>query len=231
MARDLGEAWSLNSLLCGLAPRDQGSQDLDFDADMVPLPSHISRLQHSTPACLLVLSVFQGLALPLSLNFPSFATLLSFLFCYLIFLFSVSLLPFSFPVSVPGISEGSELVQLVFIPFVFHISGITLLQCLMSSVLNTLFHIFLLSCFFSFFSLFLYFLTSFFPFFLSFFFFPLYSFLLSFFVVILDAHISLMPFILTQPEAEISVLLSWLKDNYLIYNYFNIDCFSKFSYS
>ena len=47
---------------------------------MVPLPSHISRLQHSTPACLLVLSVFQGLALPLSLNFPSFATFLSFLF-------------------------------------------------------------------------------------------------------------------------------------------------------
>ena len=138
-----------------------------------------------------------------------------------------TLLPFSFPVSVPGISECSELGQLVFIPFVFHISGITLLQCLMSSVLNTLFHIFLLSCFF--FPIFLF--SYFFPFFLSFFFFPLYSFLLSFFVVILDAHISLMPFILTQPEAEISVLLSWLKDNYLIYNYFNIDCFSKFSYS
>ena len=30
-----------------------------------------------------------------------------------------SLLPFSFPVTVPGISEGSELGQLVFIPFVF----------------------------------------------------------------------------------------------------------------
>ena len=58
-----------------------------------------------------------------------------------------------------------------FSPFVFHISGITLLQCLMSSVLNTLFHIFLLSCFFFFFfpiSLFSYFLLSFLPFILFF---------------------------------------------------------------
>lgn len=47
---------------------------------MTPLPSYIFRLQHSTPACLLALSVFQGLALPLSLNIPSFATFLSFLF-------------------------------------------------------------------------------------------------------------------------------------------------------
>ena len=78
-----------------------------------------------------------------------------------------TLLPFSFPVSVPGISECSELGQLVFIPFVFHISGITLLQCLMSSVLNTLFHIFLLSCFFfSYFFIFL--LLSFLPFILFF---------------------------------------------------------------
>ena len=74
-----------------------------------------------------------------------------------------SLLPFSFPVTMPGISEGSELGQLVFIPFVFHISGIILLQCLMSSDLNILFHIFLLSYFF-YFSLFSYFLLSFLPF-------------------------------------------------------------------
>ena len=106
-----------------------------------------------------------------------------------------SLLPFSFPVTVPGISEGSELGQLVFIPFVFHISGIILLQCLMSSDLNILFHIFLLSYFFFFF---IFLLPSFLSSFHSFF--SLYSFLLSFFVFILDAHISLVPFILTSQK-------------------------------
>ena len=115
----------------------------------------------------------------------------------------------------PGISEGRELGQLVFISSVFHISRITLLQCLMSSDLKILFHIlssFLFLNFFSF-SLFSFLLPSFLSSFHSF----LFSIFFSCFLLCCYFRCTHKPFILTKPEAEISVLLLfWLKENDLI---------------